>query len=55
MAAEVRRAAPGLVRGLGQLDATMIIVGTLIGSGIFIVSAESARRAACWLPGSWRA
>jgi APA family basic amino acid/polyamine antiporter len=43
MAAEVRRAAPGLVRGLGQLDATMIIVGTLIGSGIFIVSAESAR------------
>jgi basic amino acid/polyamine antiporter, APA family len=32
-----------LVRGLGQLDAAMIVVGILIGSGIFIVSAESSR------------
>ena len=32
-----------LVRALGQLDSTMIVVGILIGSGIFIVSAESAR------------
>ena len=51
MATEMRCVAPGLVRGLGQLDATMIIIGTLIGSGIFIVSAESARLAGCWLPG----
>ena len=32
-----------LVRGLSLLDATMIVVGSMIGSGIFIVSAESAR------------
>ena len=31
------RPAIGLVRALGQLDATMIVVGVLIGSGIFIV------------------
>src|SRR5580765_5455869 len=31
-----------LVRGLGLLDATMIVIGSVIGSGIFIVSAESA-------------
>jgi len=53
-ATEVGGVGPGLVRGLGQLDATMIIVGTLIGSGIFIVSAESARPAGCWLSGCWR-
>src|SRR3954471_3981809 len=34
---------PDLVRALGQLDATLIVVGILVGSGIFIVSAESAR------------
>ena len=32
-----------LVRGLGVLDATMIVVGSMIGSGIFITSAESSR------------
>src|SRR5437899_6511949 len=32
-----------LVRGLGLLDATMIVIGSMIGSGIFITSAESAR------------
>jgi APA family basic amino acid/polyamine antiporter len=32
-----------LVRGLSLLDATMIVVGSMIGSGIFIVSSESAR------------
>jgi APA family basic amino acid/polyamine antiporter len=40
-------AAPGtgerLVRGLTLFDATTIIVGSMIGSGIFIVSAEMAR------------
>ena len=33
----------GLVRALGPLDATMIVIGSMIGSGIFITSAESAR------------
>ncbi len=32
-----------LVRGLGPLDATMIVMGSMIGSGIFITSAESTR------------
>jgi APA family basic amino acid/polyamine antiporter len=31
-----------LVRGLGAFDATMIVIGSMIGSGIFIVSAKSA-------------
>ena len=33
----------GLVRALGPVDATMIVMGSMIGSGIFITSAESAR------------
>jgi APA family basic amino acid/polyamine antiporter len=32
-----------LVRGLSLLDATMIVVGSMIGSGIFIVSSESSK------------
>lgn len=31
-----------LVRGLSLLDATMIVIGSMIGSGIFIVSAKSS-------------
>src|SRR5688500_5761482 len=34
---------PRLIRGLSLLDATMIVVGSMIGSGIFITSAESSR------------
>src|SRR3989440_986568 len=30
-------------RGLGLFDATMVVVGSMIGSGIFIVSADMAR------------
>ncbi len=30
-------------RGLGLFDATMVVVGSMIGSGIFLVSAEMAR------------
>ena len=30
-------------RGIGRFDATCLVVGSMIGSGIFIVSAESAR------------
>jgi len=33
-----------LVQGLGLLDATMIVMGSMIGSGIFIVSADIARQ-----------
>ncbi|MBI3939925.1 MAG: amino acid permease [Acidobacteria bacterium] len=32
-----------LIRGLGLFDSTMIIAGSMIGSGIFIVSADIAR------------
>src|SRR3982751_986469 len=44
-----------LVRGLGLLDATMIVVGSMIGSGIFITSAESARLVGSpgWLLMAW--
>ena len=44
-----------LVRALGPLDATMIVVGSMIGSGIFITSAESARLigAPGWLLLAW--
>lgn len=33
----------GFVRGLRLLDATTLVIGTMIGSGIFIVSADIAR------------
>lgn len=34
----------GLIRGLGLMDATMLVIGSMIGSGIFIVSADIARQ-----------
>src|SRR5437763_4663378 len=45
----------GLVRALGPIDATMIVMGSMIGSGIFITSAESARLigAPGWLLLAW--
>src|ERR1041384_1661335 len=44
-----------LERGLGLLDATMIVVGSMIGSGIFITSAESSRLVGVpvWLWMAW--
>src|ERR1051325_5962576 len=36
----------GLVKALGLLDATMIVAGSMIGSGVFIVSADIARQVA---------
>ena len=44
-----------LSRGLGRLDATMLVVGSMIGSGIFIVSAESSRLVGApgWLMAVW--
>jgi APA family basic amino acid/polyamine antiporter len=44
-----------LSRGLGLSDATMLVVGSMIGSGIFIVSAESSRLVGApgWLLAAW--
>src|ERR1700760_3671278 len=43
------------VRGLGLLDSTMLVAGSMIGSGIFIVSAIIARQvgSAGWLLMVW--
>ena len=48
---------PALIRSLSLLDATMIVVGSMIGSGIFIVSAESSRLSGApgWLLLTWTA
>src|SRR6476619_1577051 len=52
-------AAPGLDtefhRSLGLYDSTMVGVGSMIGSGIFIVSADMARNIGSpgWLLGAW--
>jgi basic amino acid/polyamine antiporter, APA family len=42
-------------RGLGLFDSTMVVVGSMIGSGIFIVSADMARRLGSpgWLLAAW--
>src|SRR5579859_3193367 len=39
-----QQANTGLVKGLGLLDATTLVMGSMIGSGIFIVSADIARQ-----------
>ncbi|MGA1367064.1 MAG: APC family permease [Blastocatellia bacterium] len=43
------------IRGLGLLDSTMIVAGSMIGSGIFIVSADIARQVGSpgWLLVVW--
>lgn len=48
-------ASPTLERGLGTLDATMIGIGSMIGSGIFIVSADVSKflGAPGWLMLAW--
>src|SRR5581483_3214962 len=42
-------------RGLGLFDATMVVVGSMIGSGIFIVPATMARELGSpgWLLVAW--
>src|SRR5436853_6471510 len=44
-----------LVRALGPIDASMIVIGSMIGSGIFITSAESSRLSGApgWLLLAW--
>ncbi len=45
----------GFIRGLGLLDSTMIVAGSMIGSGIFIVSADILREVGSpgWLLVVW--
>ncbi len=52
---EKKTEATPLVRGLGLIDATAVVVGSMIGSGIFIVSAESLRLLSTpgWLLLAW--
>src|SRR5881396_2442568 len=52
---EIERERTSLVRALGLIDATMIVIGSMIGSGIFIVSAESSRLSGApgWLLLAW--
>jgi APA family basic amino acid/polyamine antiporter len=53
--AERRREPTGLEARLGLLDATALVAGSMIGSGIFIVPADIARRlpAPGWLLAVW--
>jgi APA family basic amino acid/polyamine antiporter len=50
-----KETATGFVRELGLLDSTMIVAGSMIGSGIFIVPAEISRQvgSAGWLLMVW--
>src|SRR5438128_6037464 len=45
----------GFIRGLGLLDSTTIVAGSMIGSGIFLVSAEMSRQVGSpgWLLVAW--
>src|ERR1700720_4564767 len=43
-APSVARREGGFVRAIGLFDGTMIVVGSMIGSGIFIVAADIARQ-----------
>lgn len=45
----------GFIRGLGLLDSTMIVAGSMIGSGIFVVSPDIARQVGSpgWLLVVW--
>ena len=57
-AAEQNSASPAsttFARGLGLFDSVMVVVGVMIGSGIFIVSAEMSREigSAGWLLAAW--
>ncbi|HJQ26237.1 MAG TPA: amino acid permease [Blastocatellia bacterium] len=55
IAVSVEDKSTGFIRGLGLLDSTMIVAGSMIGSGIFIVSADMARQVGSpgWLLVAW--
>ena len=44
-------ASPSFISGIGPLAAISMVVGTMIGSGIFIVSADIGRQVNAWGPG----
>src|SRR5436309_4213031 len=52
---EIERERTSLVRALGSIDATMIVIGSMIGSGIFITSAETSQLSGApgWLLLAW--
>ena len=52
---EMEQSKEGFIRGLGLLDSTMIVAGSMIGSGIFIVSADISRQVGSpgWLLVVW--
>src|SRR6266704_4353506 len=54
-AAKAHDKATGFVRGLGLLDSTMIVAGSMIGSGIFIVSGGISKQVGApgWLLVVW--
>src|SRR5947207_14258454 len=54
-AAVTQTKAHGFVRGLGLLDSTMIVAGSMIGSGIFIVSGGISKQVGSpgWLLVAW--
>jgi basic amino acid/polyamine antiporter, APA family len=43
---------PEFIRGIGPLAAISLVVGSMIGSGIFIVSADIGRQVSDWGPGA---
>ena len=40
------------IRGIGPLAAISLVVGSMVGSGIFIVSADISRQVSNWGPGA---
>src|SRR5262245_44256624 len=54
-AAGTETKATGFIRGLGLLDSTMIVAGSMIGSGIFIVSGAISKQVGSpgWLLVVW--
>src|SRR5882757_1957029 len=44
MATATEEVKTGLVKGLGLIDSTTLVIGSMIGSGIFIVSADISRQ-----------
>src|SRR5215467_9570208 len=43
VAAQTKKEEAGFVRAIGLFDGTMIVVGSMVGSGIFIVAADISR------------
>src|SRR3954467_6025160 len=51
----ISKSGGGFIRELGLFDSVMIVIGTMIGSGIFIVPADMARviGSSGWLLVAW--